>query len=37
MRITYINYLTEKQGDGSIHAAYGKKYESLVEVKTVAS
>jgi hypothetical protein len=37
MRITYINYLTEKQGYGRIHAAYGKKYESLVEVKTVAS
>ena len=31
---TYINFLTEEEGDERIHAAYGKNYERLVEVKT---
>ncbi|MHC5077121.1 MAG: FAD-binding oxidoreductase [Planctomycetota bacterium] len=31
---TYINFLTEEEGDNRIHAAYGKNYERLVEVKT---
>lgn len=31
---TYINFLTEEEGDDRIHAAYGKNYERLVEVKT---
>jgi FAD/FMN-containing dehydrogenase len=31
---TYINFLTEEEGDDRIHAAYGKNYDRLVEVKT---
>lgn len=31
---TYVNFLTEEEGDDRIHAAYGKNYERLVEVKT---
>ena len=31
---TYINFLTEEEGDERIHAAYGKNYERLVGVKT---
>jgi FAD/FMN-containing dehydrogenase len=31
---TYINFLTEEEGAERIHAAYGKNYERLVEVKT---
>jgi FAD/FMN-containing dehydrogenase len=31
---TYINFLTEEEGDERIHAAYGKNYERLVDVKT---
>ncbi|MDX1546504.1 MAG: FAD-binding oxidoreductase [Rhodothermales bacterium] len=31
---TYINFLTEEEGDERIHAAYGQNYERLVEVKT---
>lgn len=31
---TYINFLTEEEGYERIHAAYGKNYERLVEVKT---
>lgn len=31
---TYINFLTEEEGDDRIHAAYGKNYGRLVEVKT---
>jgi FAD/FMN-containing dehydrogenase len=31
---TYINFLTEEEGDDRIHAAYGKNYNRLVEVKT---
>jgi len=31
---TYINFLTEEEGDKRIHAAYGNNYERLVEVKT---
>lgn len=31
---TYINFLTEEEGDERIHAAYGKNYDRLVEVKT---
>lgn len=31
---TYINFLTEEEGTERIHAAYGKNYERLVEVKT---
>ena len=30
---TYVNFLTEEEGDERIHAAYGKNYERLVEVK----
>ena len=31
---TYINFLTEEEGDDRIHDAYGMNYERLVEVKT---
>lgn len=31
---TYINFLTEEESDERIHAAYGKNYDRLVEVKT---
>jgi FAD/FMN-containing dehydrogenase len=31
---TYINFLTEEEGDERIHAAYGNNYERLVEVKS---
>jgi hypothetical protein len=31
---TYINFLTAEEGDERIHAAYGRNYERLVEVKT---
>jgi FAD/FMN-containing dehydrogenase len=31
---TYINFLTEEEGEERIHAAYGKNYNRLVEVKT---
>jgi FAD/FMN-containing dehydrogenase len=31
---TYVNFLTEEEGDDRIHAAYGNNYERLVEVKS---
>ena len=31
---TYINFLTEEEGDERIHAAYGNNYEQLVETKS---
>lgn len=31
---TYINFLTEEEGEERIRAAYGKNYDRLVEVKT---
>jgi len=31
---TYINFLTDDEGEDRIHAAYGKNYERLVEIKT---
>jgi FAD/FMN-containing dehydrogenase len=31
---TYINFLTEEEGEERIRAAYGKNYERLVEIKT---
>ncbi len=31
---TYVNFLTEEEGDERIHSAYGQNYERLVEVKT---
>lgn len=31
---TYVNFLTEEEGEERIHAAYGKHYERLIEVKT---
>jgi FAD/FMN-containing dehydrogenase len=31
---TYINFLTEEEGEERIHSAYRKNYERLVEVKT---
>ena len=31
---TYINFLTEDEGDERTHAAYGTNYERLIEVKT---
>jgi len=31
---TYINFLTEEEGDERIRAAYGENYERLVDVKT---
>jgi hypothetical protein len=31
---TYVNFLTEEEGDDRIHAAYGNNYERLVDVKS---
>jgi FAD/FMN-containing dehydrogenase len=31
---TYVNFLTEEEGDERIYAAYGNNYERLVEVKS---
>ncbi|HEY6365992.1 MAG TPA: FAD-binding oxidoreductase [Candidatus Binatia bacterium] len=31
---TYVNFLTEEEGDERIHAAYGKNYGRLIEVKS---
>jgi len=31
---TYVNFLTEEEGDERVRAAYGKSYERLVEAKT---
>lgn len=31
---TYVNFLTEEEGDERVHAAYGKNYDRLVDVKT---
>jgi FAD/FMN-containing dehydrogenase len=31
---TYVNFLTEEEGDDRIHAAYGANYARLVDVKT---
>lgn len=31
---TYINFLTEEEGEERILAAYGKNYDRLLEVKT---
>lgn len=31
---TYVNFLTEEEGEKRIQAAYGRNYERLVEVKT---
>ncbi|HET7238172.1 MAG TPA: BBE domain-containing protein, partial [Terrimicrobiaceae bacterium] len=31
---TYINFLTEEEGDDRIRAAYGKNHAQLVELKT---
>lgn len=31
---TYINFLTEEEGDNRIHDAYGANYDRLVEIKT---
>jgi FAD/FMN-containing dehydrogenase len=31
---TYVNFLTEEEGEERIHAAYGANYQRLVEVKT---
>jgi FAD/FMN-containing dehydrogenase len=31
---TYINFLTEEEGDDRIHDAYGKNYDRLVKIKT---
>jgi hypothetical protein len=31
---TYVNFLTEEEGEERIHSAYRKNYERLVEVKT---
>jgi FAD/FMN-containing dehydrogenase len=31
---TYVNFLTEEEGDERIHAAYGENYARLVDVKT---
>jgi hypothetical protein len=31
---TYVNFLTEEEGDERIHAAYGKNYARLVDLKT---
>jgi hypothetical protein len=30
---TYVNFLTEEEGDERIHAAYGVNYGRLVELK----
>jgi FAD/FMN-containing dehydrogenase len=31
---TYVNFLTEEEGDARIHDAYGSNYDRLVDVKT---
>lgn len=31
---TYVNFLTEEEGDERIHAAYGRNYDRLVEIKS---
>jgi FAD/FMN-containing dehydrogenase len=31
---TYINFLTEEDGDERIHAAYGRNYDRMVEIKS---
>jgi FAD/FMN-containing dehydrogenase len=31
---TYVNFLTEEEGDERVHAAYGNNYDRLVDVKT---
>jgi hypothetical protein len=31
---TYINFLTEEEGDNRIQAAYGSNYDRLVEIKS---
>ena len=31
---TYVNFLTEEEGDDRIHAAYGTNHSRLVEIKT---
>ncbi len=31
---TYVNFLTEEEGDERVHAAYGSNYDRLVDVKT---
>jgi FAD/FMN-containing dehydrogenase len=31
---TYINFLTEEEGDDRTRAAYGNNYERLVDIKT---
>jgi FAD/FMN-containing dehydrogenase len=31
---TYVNFLTEEEGDERIRAAYGRNYERLIDVKT---
>jgi FAD/FMN-containing dehydrogenase len=31
---TYVNFLTEEEGDDRIRAAYGKNYDRLVDIKT---
>jgi FAD/FMN-containing dehydrogenase len=31
---TYVNFLTEEEGDARIHDAYGKNFDRLVDVKT---
>lgn len=31
---TYINFLTEEEGDERVHAAYGRNYGRLVDIKT---
>ena len=31
---TYINFLSEEEGEDRIHAAYGDNYDRLVKIKT---
>lgn len=31
---TYVNFLTEEEGDDRVHSAYGANYERLVDIKT---
>jgi len=31
---TYVNFLTDEEGDERIHAVYGKHYDRLVEIRT---